>query len=178
MYMQELIEKVKTYTNTDTRAERVENMERYASNESDCGGNGKAFEIACASVFSARTTYAKQGQTDRTMQYNGARVSVEVKSNGGRIDNILQSDFVLYGFDICNSTTKGKRRACDIIFCPSAVFLDALEKCGAVKDIYHAHKVDGRAIQPSKKAFYEWLTNYPVIVKDWTPKNGLVIGER
>lgn len=163
MYMNDFIEKALANTNTTKKAERAHNIERHTENTAnDNGAIGKAFEIALQSVFSARTNYAKQGANDKTLTIDGKRVSVEIKSNGGRIDNIEKSDFVIYGFDICNSTTKGKRRVCDVIICPSAVFLDALNKCGAVKEIYHAHKVDGRAIQPSKKAWFEWVSNYPV----------------
>lgn len=179
MYMNEIIDKaLATNNGTAKKDARKANMEKHIYNffneheraneqkEKDNGGIGKAFEIACQSIFSSRTNYAKQGKNDKTMLINGKRVSVEIKTNGGRLDDVT-AEYVIYGFDICNSTTKGKRRVADVILVPRNEFFDALNACGAIKEIYHDHKVDGHAIQPSKKAWFEWVSNYPVKWNPW-----------
>jgi len=134
------------------------------ANENDSGRYGKAFEIALKTA--TNNTVAGHNKTDKKMAIidnNGKKhfASVEIKTNGGRIDDINNSDYIIYAMDICNSTTKGNRRIAEPIIMKTETFMAILKKCGAIKTVNKGGMLDGYAIQVSNKAFYEAMVNYP-----------------
>lgn len=148
--------------NTANKIARLAEMEKIGN--SNCDGKlGKLFEMALNTNAVAVKT---QGQVDKylTMINNGKKVkrTVEIKTNGGRIDNILDSKYVIYAMDICNSCTKGVRRTTPAIICKSTTFMEMLNKCNAIKTIAHKGVVDGLAIQVSSKKLFEMLLAYPI----------------
>jgi hypothetical protein len=134
----------------------------------DCGGYGKVAEILSKSNGSNARNYAKQGKADCFVwieDENGKRhrYTAECKTNGGRIEALMTPKapkFVVYSMDLCNSTTKGKRRVVEPRVIRTELFLAKLAEFKAIKETKGKH--NELAIQPSKKAFYEWLLDYPV----------------
>ena len=114
---------------------------------------------------------AKQGEKDTTIRFsvNGKirYLAGECKTNGGRVDTLLngsnKSKYVIYAMHLCNSTTKGKLREIAPVIIPTELFCSKLIEFGALKEVRHNGKVDGIAIQPSNKAWYEWLLDYPMV---------------
>ena len=158
MYMYEVIEK--RLAELDARGTEharavADNIRKHYTNKEDCGGIGKAFEIACYSKFSNRANYQKQGKNDMYLTIDGKRYSVEVKTNGGRLDD-CNTDLVVYAMDICNTTTKGARRLTQVQIVSTKRFFDAVDGCKARKVVYHQHKPDGVAIQVCLKGWFDW----------------------
>lgn len=114
---------------------------------------------------------AKQGEVDTTIRFeiNGKirYIAGEVKTNGGRVNTLLdgsnKAPFVIYAMHLCNSTTKGKLREIPAVIIPTELFCAKLREFGALKEVRHNGVVDGIAIQPSNKAWYEWLLEYPMV---------------
>lgn len=114
---------------------------------------------------------APQNAKDTTIRFevNGKirYLAGEVKTNGGRVDTLLngtnKAPYVIYAMHLCNSTTKGKLREVAPVIIPTALFCAKLTEFGALKEVRHNGKVDGIAIQPSNKAWYEWLLDYPMV---------------
>lgn len=134
----------------------------------DFGGYGKVAEILSKSNGSNARNYAKQGKADCFVwieDENGKRhrYTAECKTNGGRISSLRGKNapkFVVYSMDLCNSTTKGKRRVVEPKVMRTEFFLDLLDSLGATKRTNGAH--DEEAIQPSNKGLYLALLDYPV----------------
>lgn len=138
----------------------------------NCGEFGRNFELSMR--LSARLHDGKvalQGEKDTTIRFevNGKirYIDGECKTNGGRVDTLLdgsnKAPFVIYAMHLCNSTTKGKLREVPAVIIPTELFCTKLREFGALKEIRHNGKVDGIAIQPSNKAWYEWLLDYPMV---------------
>lgn len=133
------------------------------ANDADCGRYGKALEIYFKSATNNKV--AGHDKTDKKMLIkteNGKKFAkVEIKTNGGRIDDIIGNDFIIYAMDICNSTTKGKRRVCEPVIMKADTFMAILNEYNAIKKVNKGGMVDGHAIQVSNKAFYETMRDYP-----------------
>lgn len=91
----------------------------------------------------------------------------EVKTNGGRVNTLLDGTnkvpYVIYAMHLCNSTTGGKLREIPQVIIPTPLFCAKLIEFGALKQVRHNGVVDGIAIQPSNKAWFEWLLDYPMV---------------
>lgn len=147
---------------------RQKNIERILSNKTDDGRKGKAFEIELSRNRSKKITVAGINENDNTAKFliNGTihYIPVEVKTNGGRIDNILDKKYVVYKLDLCNSTTSNKRRHIDPVIIPSQIFVDFLYSINAVKVINKKGVFDGYGIQANSKKLYlallDWIIPY------------------
>lgn len=153
--------------------------EKYLRNDRDDGRFGRAFELSCARPLSNKTTVAKQGATDVSVKFRtpkGVRyVPAECKTNGGRIDSLLdgsnKSRYVVYMMDTIQrhkaTKTRGEwtevRRLEKPVIIPTQLFIETLKRFNALKEVRHGGVVDGIAIQVSSKKLYEWLLDYPVV---------------
>ena len=114
---------------------------------------------------------AKQGEIDTTVRFsiNGKirYIPAESKVNGGRVDTLLngsnKAHYVLYTLRIQNSTTQNLLRYVPTVIIPTDLFCAKLREFGALKEVRHNGKVDGIAIQPSNKAWFVWLSEYPMV---------------
>lgn len=165
-------------------AERQEKIAELSNNLSDDGRFGRIFEIECARALSSKTSVSAQGRIDVRVKFETAHgydyIACECKTNGGRIDDLLngsnKSKFVIYRLDFIQKHKAGKttsaweeHRHINPVIIPTSLFCTVLRQLNAVKEVRHDGKVDGIAIQPSSKKWYEWLCNYPVeFHNDWT----------
>lgn len=132
------------------------------------------YQVELENRLSARLHNGKiagQGEKDTTIRFEVEGkiryYAGECKTNGGRVDTLLngtnRAPYVLYAMHLCNSTTKGKLREIPTVIIPTALFCAKLVEFGALKEVRHNGRVDGIAIQPSNKAWYEWLLDYPMV---------------
>lgn len=158
-------------------ARRTAAAEKYLRNDRDDGRFGRAFELACARPLSNKTSVSKQGKTDISIKFRtpkGVRyIPAECKTNGGRIDSLLdgsnKSRYVVYMMDTTQrhkaTKTRGEWveiRRVEPVIIPTHLFLAVLKRFNAIKEVRHGGVVDGIAIQVSNKKLYEWLRDYPV----------------
>ena len=154
---------------------RIEKACSLLLNVNDSGRFGKAFELECVRALSRKTAVSKQGQVDVSVKVvvNGkARyMPAECKVNGGRVDDLLngsnKSAFVIYRLTFVQKHKATKKadaweetRSVPAVIVPTALFLQMLTECNAIKAIAHGGVQDGIAIQPSSKRMYERLTAY------------------
>ena len=143
----------------------------YLANIADCGRFGRAFEMACARPNSRKNRVSAQGRADVSVRYNGRYVAAECKTNGGRVDDLLngtnKAKFVIYqlSFTQKHKATKNhdaweEVRNVPAVIVPTELFLNMLRECNALKEVRHDGVVDGIAIQPSSKRMFERLTAY------------------
>lgn len=153
---------------------KYENARRQAiafheNNLKDSGGRGKAFEIACAREKSHKTRVAEQNEIDVhiKMEINGkiAYVPAECKTNGGRVDEMLngttKAKFVIYRLEF----TQKLKNSVDVrivppVVIPTDLFMAMLENLGIIKAINRNGVLDGYGIQVSSKKLYITLQNY------------------
>ena len=154
---------------------RNEKMQAILENTCDDGRKGRAFELSCARIHSRKTCVAKQGKADISikMEVNGKirYISAECKTNGGRIDDLLngtnKSRFVIYRLEFTQKHKASKTspaweelRSVPAVVVPVDLFVTMLTECNAIKQVAHNGIVDGLAIQPSSKRMFERLTAY------------------
>ena len=157
--------------------ERNANMTRHLMNNADDGRFGRAFELTCARLNSHKTCVSKQGQVDVSVKFingNGKvkYVPCEAKTNGGRIDELLngsKAKYVIYRLDFVQKHKASKTREAwdevrtvEPVIIPKALFLAKLKEFNAIKVINRNGEFDGYGIQVSSKKWYEWLADYPV----------------
>lgn len=145
------------------------------NNASNPGAMGRAFELSCARAGSRKVSVSKQGQVDVSVKVlvNGKAkyISAECKTNGGRVNDLLdgsnKSAFVIYRLDFVQKYKATKTapaheeiRHVPAVIVPTALFLQMLTECNAIKAIAHGGVQDGIAIQPSSKRMYERLIAY------------------
>ena len=160
---------------TKTEQIRIENAKRYLENTADSGRMGRAFELSCARIRSAKTCVSKQGQADISvkMEIDGKirYIPAECKTNGGRIDDLLmgknKSPFIVYRLQFVQKHKATKKaaeweenRSVPAVIVPTDLFLRMLTECNAIKAVAHNGIQDGLAIQPSSKKMYERLVAY------------------
>ena len=154
-----------------TKAERMraEAIERYATNEEDCGRWGRVFELECARAKSNKTRVGTQGEVDVSIkvEINGKTFyrPTECKTNGGRVDGLMNGtsrvSYVVYRMDYTQKKKGGDEwREVPPVVLPVSVFLEMLKACGALKTMRHGGEVDGVGIQVSSKKFYLALCEY------------------
>lgn len=152
-------------TNYEKRTNKIEQLK---NNIADDGRFGKIFEIENARKGSRKTTVASVNEKDGTAKFkiNGKihYISVEFKTNGGRVEDIEKSPYVVYRLDICNSSTSGIRRYISPVIIPSTVFMDFLRENKLIKAVNKGGKLDGYGIQASSKKLYlallDWCIPY------------------
>lgn len=144
-----------------------------------CGTSGIVTELMCARPNSRKTDVSKQGKADVHIKYNGRYIPAEVKTNGGRVDTLLngtnKAKFVIYALDFTQKHKAGKNtpareehRHIDPVIIPTDIFVEVLRECNAIKEVAHNGVVDGIAIQPSSKKLFQWLEQWPVeFHNDW-----------
>lgn len=153
-------------------------IEKYASNHNDCGRYGRAFELQCARDKSHKARVSKQGQIDIHVKFiseNGKAyyVPCEAKTNGGRIDELLngsKAQYVIYDLHFVQKHKASKKHDAyneyrDLeqpVIIPKALFLAKLIEFNAIKAINRNGELDGYGIQVSSKKWFDWLSDYPV----------------
>lgn len=158
---------------------RVAETVRILSNDADCGKFGRAFELACARPNSRKDKVSTQGRADVFVKYNGRYIPAECKTNGGRVDTLLdgtnKARFVVYALDFVQKHKATKTapareevRHIDPVIIPTEIFVAVLRQFNAIKEVAHNGVVDGIAIQPSSKKLFQWLSEWPVeFHNDW-----------
>ena len=148
----------------------------YVTNYRGDGNYGCIAEILTATPHSNKRTVSNSGHVDCRILWKSESgrvvpVSVERKTNGGRIETVetefsvaekMSGKFVVYSMDICNSGTSYLRRHVDAVIVPKTLFLAKLKEFGAIKTVRHNGQIDGYAIQVTCKPWYLWLSEYPV----------------
>lgn len=157
------------------KEQRTNAIARELNNAHNPGAMGRAFELSCARAGSRKTCVSKQGKVDVSVKVvvNGKAkyLPAECKTNGGRVDDLLsgsnKSAFVIYQLTFVQKHKATKKadaweetRSVPAVIVPTALFLQMLTECNAIKAIAHGGVQDGIAIQPSSKRMYERLTAY------------------
>ena len=79
----------------------------------DSGYFGRVTENQCARPKSRKKCVSSAGQADVHVKYNGRYVPAEVKTNGGRVDSLLdgsnKSKFVIYVMEYVQRHKAGKK---------------------------------------------------------------------
>lgn len=168
--------KVNNGTATTIEKRRFNNAMSLLSNEKDDGRWGKAFEMLFVSDNARKTYVAAQGKADGYMNYNGKRIAVEYKTNGGRIQSLYdlkkpENHFIIYSMDFETRQTykkDGSPRATkhytvEPVVLKVSDFLAILEHCKATKVIEHKGKNDREvAIQGDSVKLAKCLADYPI----------------
>lgn len=165
------IEKMNAAKLEKLTAKRNANCARIRSNAKDSGAEGKVFEIECARPMSAKVNVSAQNRSDVHILLDGNYVAAECKTNGGRVDDLLngtnKAKFVIYRLCFVQKHKASKKhpafeevRSIDPVIIPTALFLNMLQECNALKAVAHDGVIDGIAIQPSSKKMYERLAAY------------------
>lgn len=157
---------------------RNANITRHLKNVGDYGRFGRAFELKCARKNSRKTTVSKQGQIDIHVKFvdgdgKAYYVPCEAKTNGGRIDELLngsKAQYVVYDLHVVQKHKATKKHDAweehrDLeqpVIIPKALFLAKLTEFGIIKAINKNGEFDGYGIQASSKKWFEWLSDYPV----------------
>lgn len=143
----------------------------------DNGAFGRACELRNSTPASRKTDVSAQGKIDNYVSIYSAdgkvhRYEAESKTNGGRLDHIIElatamrkgkrTAFVLYTLDVCNANTGYSLRHADTIIVPADVFMNAVERIGAIKTNRHNGVIRGYSLQHTLKAWYDWCVEYPV----------------
>lgn len=154
---------------------RNERAQAILANTADDGREGRVFELDCARPASHKICVSKQGQVDVSlkMEINGKirYIPAECKTNGGRIDDLLTGKnkcaFVIYRLQFTQkhkatktAPAREENRHIPAVVIPTALFLQMLTECNAIKAVAHNGVQDGLAIQPSSKKMFERLTAY------------------
>lgn len=158
-------------TPTRARLERVEKAILYLENEQDSGRYGRVEELLAATTYSQKNRVSLQGKADSFLRWkndNGTIVNrpFERKTNGGRIGELVRrlekgkDTLLVYSMDICNSTTKGKRRLVEPVLVWFSNFYNMLEEINGLKNTNG--KNPEIAIQVSKIDLYNRLLDYPI----------------
>ena len=157
------------------KEQRTNAIARELRNAHNPGAMGRAFELSCARAGSRKTCVSKQGKVDVSVKVvvNGKAkyLPAECKTNGGRVDDLLngsnKSAFVIYQLTFTQKHKATKKadaweevRHIPAVIVPTALFLQMLTECNAIKAIAHGGVQDGIAIQPSSQRMYERLTAY------------------
>lgn len=149
--------------------------QKYLENLNDDGRFGRIDELISVKPTSRKTRVSKQGKTDITIRFhNGNKVvnkAVERKTNGGRIEDMIQAlekgndKFIAYKLDytvtrsLKDGTTKEETRKADIIALFSQ-FYNMLEEVGAIK--WTNGNNNERAIQVSSKKMFDRLLDWVI----------------
>lgn len=151
------------------------NIERVKRNEPiDSGLYGKVKELLSHNSNSTITCVRSQGKTDSFISVDGKRKPLEVKTNGGRIENLFtmsersrSTNYIRYTLDFTVKAGKPRKdgtckpaehRYFDGIMLISE-FMRIIEDTKAYKTICHNSSDIERAIQSDSKKLYNALLN-------------------
>ena len=139
------------------------------NNVADCGGKGRAFELECARAKSHKCKVSEQNEVDVhiKMEVKGkiAYVPAECKTNGGRVDELLnettKAQFIIYRLEF----TQKLKNSVDVrtippVVIPVKLFVNGLREVNAIKAINKKGQIDGYGIQVSSKKLYDKLLKY------------------
>lgn len=145
----------------------------HENNANDPGGRGRAFELMCAREKSHKCRVAEQNEIDVyiKMEVNGKIVYVpaECKTNGGRIDEMLngttKAKYIIYRLEFTQKLKNSVEvRTVPPVVIPVSLFIDALHEINAIKAVNKKGVLDGYGIQVSSKKLYlrllEYIDNY------------------
>lgn len=167
-------------TPMETRKKEIARLEKipYAQTPKkgiDSGAYGKALELELTPCHSRKTCVAGHNTADNYCYIDGKREPIEIKSNGGRIGQLLKTvnpmeQFIAYKLHLCNSTTKGK-----LIDIPTKImtvsrFLEILQTAGAIRKNSRDNEP---CIQPSKRTLWKLIENE----LDYSPERRYSRGE-
>lgn len=152
--------------------------QKYLANHADCGRYGRVHELRCARAKSHKKGVAEQNEVDVFVKFvseNGKPyyVPCEAKTNGGRVDELLngsKAQYVIYDLHFVQKHKASKKHEAydeyrDLeqpVIIPKALFLAKLVEFNAIKAINRNGELDGYGIQVSSKKWFEWLSEYPV----------------
>ena len=149
--------------------QRAQAIQHHLNNTSDCGRFGRAFELECARAKSRKTRVAEQNEIDVyiKMYVNDkvAYVPAECKTNGGRIDELLngttKAKYIIYRLEFTQKLKNSSEvRAIPPVVIPVELFLEMLEDVNAIKAINKRGEFDGYGIQVSSKKMFLRLSEY------------------
>lgn len=141
----------------------------HENNTNDPGGRGRAFELMCAREKSHKCRVAEQNEIDVyiKMEVNGKIVYVpaECKTNGGRIDEMLngttKAKYIIYRLEFTQKLKNSVEvRTVPPVVIPVSLFVQALREINAIKAINKKGVLDGYGIQVSSKRLYSKLLEY------------------
>ena len=165
---------MKRKTSLEIRKAEISRLEKICYNQTprkgvDSGAYGKALELELTPSHSRKTCVAGHGTADNYFHLNGKRVPVEIKSNGGRVGQLLKienpkSAYVVYRLHLCNSTTGGKMVDIPAKIMTVEHFLHLLEISGAIR-LNSRDKEP--CIQPSKRGFWQLLEQETEYNPNW-----------
>lgn len=146
----------------------------------DSGAGGKIAELEETREGSEKYKVSSAGRVDNYVTIDGKARAIEIKTNSGRIGNILRAleqgkdGFIVYGYSVQNANTKGELWEVPKKIFTFSAFVALLESVGAIRiNKGHANKnfVDCEpSIQASTKKFYNALKKSPALVYDKTKK--------
>lgn len=147
----------------------------------NCGLNGCIYEILTSKDTSRKNRVASQGKADGYFTFNGKRVPVELKTNGGRIGSLYRKDgtpragFIVYNMCFDTRSKKKDKATGEMVksskHCQTESlifkiedFINLLEDCKAIKMLGHADKNDREpAIVGDSMKLYKRLLDYPLV---------------
>ena len=133
--------------------------QKYLSNHADCGRYGRAFELQCARAKSHKQSVSEQNEIDVHVKFiseNGKAyyVPCEAKTNGGRIDELLncsKAKYVIYDLHFVQKHKATKKHDAydeyrnleQPVIIPKALFLAKLIEFNAIKAINRNYGIIG-----------------------------------
>lgn len=149
------------------------NIERVKANEPiDSGLYGKIKELLSHSERSTITRVRPQGKSDSFISVDGKRKPLEVKTNGGRVENLFKmserakaTNYIRYTLDFTIKAGKPRKdgtckpeehRYFDGVMTVKT-FIEILETTKAYKIIGHNESDKERAVQSDSKKLYKAL---------------------
>lgn len=146
----------------------------------DSGAGGKIAELEETREGSEKYKVSGAGRADNYVNIDGRTRAIEIKTNSGRIGNILRAlehgkdGFIVYGYSVKNANTKGELWEVPKKIFTFSAFIALLESVGAIRiNQGHAKKnfTDCEpSIQASTKKFYNALKDSPALIYDKNKK--------
>lgn len=149
-------------TSKQIRNNEIERLEKIPYNQTprkgiDSGAYGKKIELELTPKKSQKKRVAGHNESDNYFYLDGKKESIEIKTNGGRIENLLkiktpQKSYIAYKIHLCNSTTGGKLIDIAPRIMTVSHFLEILNAVGAVR--MNSDKKE-HCIQVSKRGLWQ-----------------------
>lgn len=167
------------------RNERIEELQKINHRVKptpgiDSGAGGKIAELEETREGSEKYKVSGAGRVDNYVTVDGKARAIEIKTNSGRIGNILRAlehgkdGYIVYGYSVQNANTKGELWEVPKKIFTFSAFVALLESMGAIRiNQGHANKnfVDCEpSIQASTKKFYNAIKNSPALMYDKNKK--------
>ena len=138
----------------------------------DSGYFGRIMENQCARPKSRKKCVSSAGKADVHIKYNGRYIPAEVKTNGGRVDSLIdgtnKSKFVIYAMEYTQRHKAGKRpeaweehRSIGPLIMPTALLLNCLQEGNAIKTVNKHGEYDGLGVQGRARKLYQTPLQWP-----------------